>query len=323
MYARPARWWREPIDPKKLEGLSEDEAHVYIVQERGLRVAQLQEKIRTLRKFSNDFTAANGYPLQSHDLVRLHPSRYKKLNAAYQQIRNAQSRPHVFYQPRSKRQRAAAQRLAGELIPNQKIFVIHHGNAERGSAKFDPETGEIQVATTVKGGELYQIIYRMPKRPKSWRQVKTFTRQLKKRGMKYGRYRLFTDLYGPIGTTYELSTLEDGIDEFFATYSKYMSTTVLGWLWVGTSLDKARRHVRRAKSTAERFQEARERMEQQREDRVKRQLGIRVPKRRPPTKATVKQVRKMKKLLSPPRHQRKPVSRKKRKAKRKAPKRKK
>lgn len=311
--SRPARWWRDPIPFAKLVGLSDGEAELLIAQERALRVARIQEQIRSLRNFSNAFNARDGYSLRSRDIVRLHPSKLKKLRDAELRLRQAQSRPHIFFVPKSKPQHAAAQRLAGSILPKQKVYVLHPSMPERAKATYDKKAREIVITTQVKGGELYDILYKMPRKPKSWDQVRRFTTELKRRGMRHGHYRLFTDLYGPIGTTYSLDVLEDGLDEFFSTYTKYMATTVLGWLWLSSSLQKSRKIIRRQRTQAERFQDARMRVRQRQEDLIKRRIGIRTPKRKPVEEYIRKQVLKTKRALVPKKKRKRKATTKKRK----------
>jgi hypothetical protein len=320
--ARPGLWWRAPLAAKELAGLPDDEAHVLIVQARQLAVAKLQDQIRTLRKFSRAFSAAHGFALDSKKIVRLHPAKLKQLRDAARQLAYAQARPHILFVAKGSAQRAAAARLGGEIVPEQYVYVFHPSAPDKTKAHYDPKTREIVLTATVKKGVLYDILYKMPRRPKTWKQVRKFTLELKKRGMKHGHYRLYTDLYGPIGTTYSLDVLEDGLDEFFAMYSRFMATTVLGWLWMSSSVQKARSHMRRDQTLAEKFQEGRALIQQQRDDRIKRRLGIKTPKRRALDKKKKILIKKAKRIMTP-KQIRQSVAAKKRKRKKKQAKRKK
>jgi hypothetical protein len=275
---RPARWWREPLPATKLADVGPDEASFLIAQERLLKTEQLKEQLRTLRRYSNAFGAAQGFPLQTTKLIRLPDAKLKRLKRAYQALQRAQSQPYVEFTARTPKQKTAGRQRAGEILPQQKRFLIHHGDARL--ARADWIDGEIQITTTVKGGEIYERIYLFRKRARSWHSVVVQTQALMKRGMRTGNYKILNSLYGPIGELVSLDKLIDSLEQFFSTYNRWLAGTILGWVWMGTSLDVARKRQRRQKTQAERFQDQRRLLLQREQDLVKRRLGMKVPRRR-------------------------------------------
>lgn len=280
---RPARWWRTPIAADKLRELPPDEAAFLVAEARLLKTEQLKEQLRELRTYSKDFDAAAGFKLRDRDLIRLPAAKIRKLRRAHSTLKHAQSQPFVTFTPKSARQKKAAKQRAGEILPGQRKFIIHHGDARLARAEWKVDKsgqGEIQITTTVKGGEIYERIYSFPRRPRSWAEVVRETEKLQTRGMRTGSYKLYNSVYGPIGELVDIEALVDDLEQFYSTYNKWLAGTILGWIWMGTSADVARKKQRRQKSTAERFQEQRDFLAQREQDRMKRRLGIRVPKRR-------------------------------------------
>lgn len=275
---RPAKWWREPLPLPALSDAGPDEREALIAQERVLKTEQLKERLRTLRKYSSAFDPSKGYTLRTSEIIRLPLAKLRKLDRAWQALQRAQSHPYVEFHARTPKQKKAAKQRAGEILPDQKVFLIHHGDARLARAEW--VDGEIQITTTVKGGEIYERIYLFKKRPRSWNQVQSNTRALMRRGMRTGNYKILNSLYGPIGELVSLDKLEDSLEQFFATYSRWLAGTILGWVWMGTSLDSARERQRKQKTQAERFQEQRKLRQQRESDRLRRRLGMRVPKRR-------------------------------------------
>lgn len=278
LIGRPGKWWREPLSPSQLQDAGPDEREVLIAQERVLRTEQLKERLRTLRQFSSAFDASKGYPLRTSELIRLPLAKLRKLNKAYESLRRAQSHPYVTFHAKTEKQKAAARRRAGEILPEQKVFLIHHSDARRARAEW--KDGVIQITTTVTGGELYERMYLFERRPRSWQQVTTYTQALMRRDMKYGYYKILNSLYGPIGDLVESDRLLENLDQFFSTYNRWLAGTILGWVWMGTSVDVSRKKQRRQKTLAERFQERRKEARQREQDLLKRRLGMKTPQRR-------------------------------------------
>lgn len=279
---RPSPWWRDPLPETALRDAGPDERAALIAQERVLKTEQLKERVRSLRKFSTAFDASEGYSLRTVDIIRLSPAKLKKLERAFQSLRRAQSHPYVEFTARTSKQKQAAKRRAGEIIPGQKRFLIHHGDARLARAEW--KDGDIQITTTVKGGEIYERIYLFPKKPRSWPQVVKQTNDLMRRGMRTGNYKILNSLYGAIGELVSLDKLQDSLEQFYATYSKWLAGTILGWVWMGTSLDAAQKRQKKEKTQAERFQEQRKMLQQREQDRMRRRLGMKTPKRRPARK---------------------------------------
>lgn len=275
---RPGRWWRTPLPAEKLKDLPSDEAAFLVAQERLLKTEQLKDQLRELRAYSSDFDAAKGFPLREADLIRLAPAKLRKIKRAYATLKHAQSQPFVTFSPKTTKQKRAAKLRAGEILPGQRKFLIHHGDARLAQAEW--KDGEIQITTRVKGGEIYERIYFFPRRPRSWKEVIRETKALQRRGMRSGYYKIYNTVYGPIGELVDIDALVDALEQFFSTYNKWLAGTILGWVWMSTSIDVARKKQRKHKTTAERFQEQRKALAQREQDRLKRRLGIKVPKRR-------------------------------------------
>lgn len=275
----PGLWWREPLSESALRDAGADEREALIAQERVLKTEQLKERLRTLRKYSSAFDSSNGYTLKTSEIIRLPLAKLKRLNRAFDSLRRAQSHPHVEFHAKTAKQKRAAKQRAGEILPDQKVFLIHHGDARLARAEW--KDGIIQITTTVKGGEIYERIYLFDKRPRSWRDVERQSESLMRRGMKTGNYKILNSLYGPIGELVGSDKIMDSLEQFFSTYNQWLAGTILGWIWMGTSLDAARERQRRQKTQAERFQEQRQVKLQREKDLLKKRLGMRVPKRRP------------------------------------------
>lgn len=275
---RPGAWWRTPIAAEKLRDLPPDEAALLIAQERMLRTERVKDTIRELRQFSSDFDAENGYPLDDRKLIRIPAAKIRKLRRAHETLKRATSHPFVTFTPKTKKQKKSAEGRAGKILPGQRKFIIHHSDAR--SAKAEWKDGEIQITTTVKGGQIFERIYLFRRKPRRWSDVVRFTKDLMRRGMRTGYYKIYNSVYGPIGELVSIDALIDSLEQFFSTYNKWLAGTIKGWVWMSTSLDVARTKQRRQKTTAERFQERRKELQQQEQDRLKRRLGMRVPKRR-------------------------------------------
>lgn len=253
---RPSKWYREPIAPDRLALIDEREQPTFIAQERILRLEKLKQKIRDLRKYSNDFSAANGITLRTRELVRISASTYGKINRAADILSRATARPFVPVTPRTPAQRKSVVEQAGEIIPGQKRFLVHTESAARTKATF--AKGELKLIETVKGGELYEIRYLFQRRPRSWNDVKKFTLELQQRGMRAGNYKLINTLYGDIGIPVTLNKLQEGLESYYGTYNRFMAGTILGWRWYGTSIDAAFRKEDKIKRVQDRFKETRD-----------------------------------------------------------------
>lgn len=288
--AGPIRQYREPVKQAKLVGLTERDANYLVASGQKIFAYQLQEKLRLVRKFFGGFEARDGYPLTAHGIVRMHPSRYQRLLYHHEQVARATSVPYVTFTPANAVQRKAAIERAGELAPNQRVFIIHHLDAKTARARYVPDDsggdtyGTIEIVTRAGAGEVFERIYYFPKRPKSWRGVRKQTELLMKLGMRTGFYKIFNTIYGPLGEPSEREQLLDTLDLFWSTYNKWLAGTLLGWVWIGTSLDTALARQDRQRSVAEKFQEAREAKQKREQKRMRTRLGIKAPKRGRPKK---------------------------------------
>lgn len=273
---RPARWWRDPLTPARMRdlresGAGEDEIAVIRAQERQLKTELIKNQIRELRKYSRDFEASAGYRLKDNELIRLHPSKLKKLKDAHEQIVRAKGQPYLEVRPRSQRQEKDTLKRAGKILPGQKVYFLHGVSTKDAETKFTD--GRLQIVHKVRGGEIHDINYYFPRKPRSWGEVKKFTRELQRRGMKTGNYKLLNSLYGSIGGLVSRDQMLEQLDEYFGTYNKFMAGTILGWRWYGTSLDKARGKQRREKTTAERFKETRDFLARKEKRKIEEKLG--------------------------------------------------
>lgn len=283
---RPAAWWRVPIPPAKLAGLSDDEKQFLIAQERLLRIEKIKDDIRILRQFSHDFTAAHGYPLRTHELIRLHPTRARKLHDAVMVIRRAQAKPNIVLTPKNARQKKTAKQRAGQLIPGQKKFILHPNNANA-TARFVDKGRVIEIVTPIPGRQgrgdkaIFARQYLFPRRPRSWDDVADMSADLQK-VMRPGAYRLITTQYGTIAELVQREKLTEILDGYLASYNKGFAETILGWEWLGDNFTSARKRVAHKKTVEERWAAVRKQRQQAELDRVKDRLGIQHPKRRAP-----------------------------------------
>lgn len=274
--------FREPLKPAKLVGLEKRDADHLIATERKLFTAQLQEKLRTVRQFFGGFESRDGYPLDAHGIVRIHPSKYDRLLYHFEQVQRATSVPYLTFKPKNEAEKAAAINRAGELGKNQKVFVIHHLDAKVSTVRYVPdesgsdEYGTLEIVTKAGSGAVFERIYYFPKRPKSWKGVRKQTELLMKRGMRTGFYKIFNTIYGPLGEPSQREKLLETLDLFWSTYNKWLAGTILGWAWIGTTLDSALARQDKQQTMADKFQEARKERQKRETNRIKRRLGIKV-----------------------------------------------
>lgn len=288
LVTRPSSWWREPLTPARLRdlresGASQDEINFIRTQERQLKVELLKNQIRDLRQFSVDFDASvlkrvgrkvkrvTNYPLDENKLIRLHPSKLRKLKDAHEQLVRAKGQPYVLARPRTAAQYRSVGKRAGVIIPGQKVFFVHGVSTQNTEARFSG--GVLEIVSKATGGEVYDRHYYFPRRPRSWNEVKKFTRQLQKTGMRTGNYKLLNSLYGPIGGLVDRDQLLEQLDEYFGTYNRWMAGTILGWRWYGTSIDRARDKQRREKTAAQRFKETRDFLAKKAKRKIEEKLG--------------------------------------------------
>lgn len=252
---RPSKWYREPLSKRDLMLIDEREQPTYIAQERILRLEKLKEKIRTLRRYSNAFGSKNGIDLTTRKLVRIPESTYRRINREADKLSRATSRPFVTVVPRTKQQRVSTTREAGKLIEGQTRFIIHTESASRVRATF--QQGQLKLIETVKGGEITEVRYFFKRKPRSWNDVKKFTAELQRKGMKTGNYKLVNNLYGDIGRPMSREKLQEGLEDYYGTYNRFMAGTILGWRWYGTSLDSTLKKEAKIKRVETRFKEVR------------------------------------------------------------------
>lgn len=277
LVTRPAAWWREPLTPAHLRnlkdvGASRDEIAVIRAQERALKTEKLKDQIRELRKYSRDFDAKDGYPLKAQDVIRLHPSKIKKLKDAHEQIVRAKGQGYIEVKPRSDRQAISTIQRAGQIIPGQKVFFLHGVDPTKSQVDF--VDGNLRVTSAVTGGAVYDVVYYFPHKPRSWRDIKDMTAAIQRKGMKHGNYKILNSLYGPIGETVSHDQLQEQLEEYFGTYNRWMAGTMLGWRWYGSTQTAAGRKIKRERTTAERFKETRKFIAQKRERQIKERLGV-------------------------------------------------
>lgn len=268
---RPSSWWREPLTRKQRTELPEGEAAILREQERAWKVEKYKGMIRELRKVSTEFEADKGYPLTTNKLIRIAPAKMRKLEDAYRRLQNVTSTPYIAARPRTKEQLRNVKRQAAQVIPGQKVYFLHVDDAQDKRVKF--KDGRVVIETTVKGGKIFRADYLFPRKPRDWDDVKRFTRQIQREGMRDGAYRILTNIYGAAGNLIERDAMQDELDSFFSTYRDGFAEFIIGWKWYGSSFTLAERKVRREKTTAERFKEIRKHNKQMEQRRTLERLG--------------------------------------------------
>jgi hypothetical protein len=268
---RPALWWREPLSTFRLRGLTDDEAANAIAAERYARVSYLQDAIRELRTVTKGFESRDGYPLDSKKLVRISKKQYEKIRRDIVMLRDVRSRPHLEIHPRSARQRRSTVQKTGEVFKGQKRFFFHEVSGKNVSYKF--VDGNLQIEFDVKGGNTFTRYYFFTKKPGSWAEVVTFTKKLMNTGMRHGFYRMYNSIYGEIGESVEIGQLLHVLETVFVTYNRWLSGTILGWVWMGDTLHSAIRRGKQQSSIRERYRETQKARKQKRSKLIKKRLS--------------------------------------------------
>lgn len=273
---RPSKWWREPLPKSELRGLSDEERDFKIAEARYLAVEKIKTDLRNLRHFSTAFDADSGYTLKDADLIRLHPSRLRKLRRAAKALDFATSRPHIVASPKNDAQRKSTIQRTGKVLPGQKRFILHSDVPEAQSVRY-AKGGQLEVVSKLKEGTLLQRQYLFPRRPRVWADVIRMTRDIQRKGMREGNYRILNSFYGEIGDIVERDQMLEQLDEFFSTYSKWLAGTILGWSWVGATYNSAIKRVEKTLTTQERFKRVRAYRKHKERRRVLERMGTKKP----------------------------------------------
>jgi hypothetical protein len=269
LISRPARWWREPIPEDK--NLSADERDLLVAQERLYRTEVIKQKIRDLRAVSTEFDSDDGYPLDTSKLIRIPANKLRKLESAHRRLQQIKARPAAVIGASTEKQKKKLRRKGLVVLPGQKKFFLHHDSNYEVEASW--EGGEIKTFYQLKEGEVEYIEYEFIPKPRTWEQVKERTREIMRRGMKRGTYRLVTSLYGSIGMPVAVGKLEESLDDFFGQYHDYMAQFVTGWRWTSVlSYKGVIKATQRRSTTEERFKAARKARQKKERDLIKSRL---------------------------------------------------
>lgn len=268
---RPASWWREPLTKRQREGIPEDELAITREQERGWKVERYKEMIRSLRRVTAGFEASDGFPLTTNQLIRIPPAKLRKLEDAYRRLQNVTSHPYVEARPRTKEQLKNVRLQAAQVFKGQKVYFLHPETTEGTKVRF--RKGRVILETTAGTVKRFEGTYYFPRKPRKWDDVKRYTAQIQREGMRDGSYRLMTSIYGAAGSLTDRDAMQEALDSFWSTYKDGFAEFITGWKWYGTSWEIARRKVKREKTTAERFKEVRAFQRYKKQRQVLERLG--------------------------------------------------
>jgi hypothetical protein len=265
----PTKWWREPFGERRLK--KDDNAEYLISQARKERLGYIQDAIRELRTVAKGYEARDGYPLDSRKLVRISQSSYDKIRRDILKIRDAKSRPYIEVKPRSTRQKKSTIQKTGEVLKGQKVYFYHDTTGTGSTAEF--VDGNLQIKTPVGKTLLFTRYYYFPRRPRSWGDIEKMTQDLMRTGMRSGLYRMYNSIYGEIGESNELSQLMDVLQSVYSNYGKWLSGTLLGWVWTGDTFESSQRRSKKYKTIRERYRDTQRELKIKKAKQIKKRLS--------------------------------------------------
>lgn len=230
--------------------------------ERAFKTAQLREKVKTLRHYSDRFSPAAGYNMR--DVRELSASRIASIDRHYADLQMRLMTPHVSFVARNKKLVRAIQRHAPQKFPKQFRYLIPvddpaHTVVERARG------GTFRIVRTLADGSKVTDQYFYLPRKRYVRtphgRVRTFDNVIDELrdmlpNMPEGRYGIIMDQHGLVGDTAgdkaSLLALMRIWDRDYSnvTGKERTPTAIVGFQYLGTmeradSIMDARRKQRR------------------------------------------------------------------------------
>src|SRR5262245_49059343 len=100
-----------------------DQRADYLATKRELRIKTLVANVHNLREVFANFESSDGFNLR--DIRSWPAARVKKIEQYAEYVNHLRSQPFSLIRPRNKAQRRALETFTGQMLPNQKTFVVH------------------------------------------------------------------------------------------------------------------------------------------------------------------------------------------------------
>lgn len=251
--ATRARWFLDTgKEQAKERGLYQRDADpgqraTYLATKRAVRVSLLRENTKQLRDYFTGFDSSSGFALNK--IEQWPAARVKKVEQYAEYLNHLLSQPSVRYLPRSAIQREVASTFTGQLLPNQKAYVVHV-ESTRDRFRITRE-GDIvierEVGRPAMGGRMrkplvvydiyYLFVFYLGWRPATWDQLINATEDMLPflPDDRESRYFLHSELHGSIGAGQPKKSLLMMVKRMANEYAmKKFADTIIGFRRAGS-----------------------------------------------------------------------------------------
>lgn len=201
----------------------------YLATKRELRIKTLAANVKHLRQVFPDFNPDSGYDL--HDIRSWPKARVKRVDQYAEYVNHLRSQPFQIIRPRNKAQRAALQQFTGQQLPKQKAYIVH--KPAEGDRVWLSRDGDIEITRRIPSGLLRSVYYfflaLLGYRPVTWDELYAATVEMLPL-MPDGKYFIYSELHGEIGTPHEKRMLPRLIQRMGEEYSERdFAGTIIGF----------------------------------------------------------------------------------------------
>lgn len=232
-----ARWYLDTgRDLARERGLYKSDADPsqradYLATKRELRIKTIAENVKRLRQVFPNFNPDSGFDL--HDIRSWPKARVKKVDQYAEYVNHLRSQPFSVVRPRNKKQRRALEVFTGQTLPNQKAFIVHKPTDGDGVAI--TRDGRISITRELPAGagflqsEYFLFLAILGYRPITWDELYAATVEMLPY-MPDGKYFIYSELHGEIGTPHEKRMLPRLIQRMGEEYSERdFAGTIIGF----------------------------------------------------------------------------------------------
>lgn len=230
-----SRWYLDTGKDLALErGLYKPDADpetraTYLATKRELRIQTLTTNVKHLRQVFKDFDPAAGYDL--HDIRSWPKARVKRVEQYAEYVNHLRSQPFTVVRPRNKPQRRALETFTGQRLPKQKAFIVH--KPVEGDRVWLSRDGDIEITRRIPSGLLRSVYYLFSAllgyRPVTWDELYAATVEMLPL-MPDGKYFIYSELHGEIGTPHEKRMLPRLIQRYDEEYEERdFAGTIIGF----------------------------------------------------------------------------------------------
>lgn len=229
----------------------------YLASKRDTRVALLKANAKQLRAYFRGFESSDGYSLTK--IEHWPAARVKRVEQYAEYLNHLLSQPHQRYVPRSLTQREVARAFTGQMLPDQKAFVMHV-ESDRDRVKIT-RYGDVVIERELRGrvAVVYDIYYLfafyLGWRPSTWDQVVNATEDM----LPYlpddpdSRYFLHSELHGSIGAGQPKKSLLLMVKRFATDYAlKNFADTIIGFRRAGSRAEADQIYARKVAHSQQR-----------------------------------------------------------------------